>query len=59
LKAGPFVLTGEVTEEYGAVTVTVKDMRLLKGKPSLPHASGEAPEAIRASDADFDWTRAA
>jgi error-prone DNA polymerase len=29
MNAGPFVVRGEVTEEYGALTVTVKDMRLL------------------------------
>jgi error-prone DNA polymerase len=59
MNAGPFVLKGQVTEEYGAVTVTVKDMRLLKGKPSLPDKASETLDTVRSPDANFDRMRAA
>ncbi|MEW5875547.1 MAG: DNA polymerase III subunit alpha, partial [Candidatus Zixiibacteriota bacterium] len=34
--AGPFLMTGVVTEDYGALTVTIKSMRLLTPKENVP-----------------------
>ena len=49
MNAGPFVLSGQVTEEYGAVTVTVNDMRLLTFLPSSKMPSVDLPEWMRAA----------
>jgi len=57
MHAGPFVLSGQVTEEYGAVTVTIAGMRMLKGKPALPDKASERLDTVRS--ADGDWMRAA
>lgn len=59
MNAGPFVLSGDVTEEYGAVTVTVKEMRLLKGKPVLPKRASETLDKVGTSNTDLDWMHAA
>ena len=43
MSAGPFVVIGDVTEEYGALTVTVKDLRLLT-EPETVNERTSAPE---------------
>jgi DNA-directed DNA polymerase III PolC len=47
MQAGPFVVVGQVTEDYGALTVTVKDLHLLAptGEDTAPPLKYDVPPA--------------
>ncbi len=52
--SGPFLVTGPVTSEHGAVTVTIKDLRLLRAD------NGAAPaRPVQFRDPGAEWIRAA
>jgi error-prone DNA polymerase len=59
MNAGPFVIRGEVTEEYGALTVTVKDMRLLSADRETASQAGATDLADGRRYATRNWIRAA